>query len=80
VVIHSTATARKSGKAVQREMAQPFEAEHQGKLLPSYAAKSVGANSIFKINCCESSYIYGFYLQFMHKFLIINGQSLSLTS
>jgi len=30
----STTAARKSGKAVQRKMAQPFEAKHQGKLLP----------------------------------------------
>ena len=34
VVLHSTDTTRKSGKAMQRKMAQPFEAEHQGTPLP----------------------------------------------
>jgi hypothetical protein len=34
VVLHSTTAASKSGEAMQRKMAQPFEAKHQGKLLP----------------------------------------------
>lgn len=30
VVLHSTTAASKSGEAMQRKMAQPFEAKHQG--------------------------------------------------
>ncbi|ONM52089.1 hypothetical protein ZEAMMB73_Zm00001d019072 [Zea mays] len=34
VVLHSTTAASKSGEAMQRKMAQPFEAKHQGNQLP----------------------------------------------
>ncbi|AQL07129.1 hypothetical protein ZEAMMB73_Zm00001d047619 [Zea mays] len=34
VVLHSTTAASKSGEAIQRKMAQPFEAKHQGNQLP----------------------------------------------
>jgi hypothetical protein len=68
VVLHSTAAARKSGKAVQREMAQPFEAEHQGKLLPSYAAKSVATKSIYKSIAAKSIAVnLAIYMDFIYK-------------
>ncbi|PWZ26319.1 hypothetical protein Zm00014a_021253 [Zea mays] len=34
VVLHSTTAASRSGEAMQRKMAQPFEAKHQGNQLP----------------------------------------------
>ncbi|ONM02765.1 hypothetical protein ZEAMMB73_Zm00001d031352 [Zea mays] len=46
VVLHSTTAASKSGEAMQRKMAQPFEAKHQGNQLPVPLVPIIGKGVI----------------------------------